>query len=116
MAFIRIKNIKNKSGKYYAYAYWVKNNWNSKLQRAEQKVIHYIGKVDGMNPIVAKEVFERDNSTCRYCGTLDNLTIDHIIPLTKGGNNNANNLQTLCQNCDSKKGIQKTVDWKTFQW
>lgn len=50
-------------------------------------------------------VWERDNFTCRNCGKRKNLTIDHIIPESKGGQLKLSNLQTLCNSCNSKKGV-----------
>lgn len=50
------------------------------------------------------EIWERDNFTCRICGSRQYLTIDHIIPESKGGNLEKDNLQTLCKPCNSKKG------------
>ncbi len=50
------------------------------------------------------EVWERDNFTCRKCGSRKNLEIDHIFPVSKGGDNTIENLQTLCKSCNSKKG------------
>lgn len=38
-------------------------------------------------------------------------TIDHIIPVTRGGNFNKTNVQALCGSCNSKKGI-KTIDYR----
>lgn len=49
-------------------------------------------------------VFERDGNECLKCGTKEALTIDHIVPLSKGGDNEASNLQTLCHRCNSSKG------------
>jgi 5-methylcytosine-specific restriction endonuclease McrA len=40
---------------------------------------------------------------CANCGTANNLTIDHIIPLAKGGVNRLPNLQMLCAACNTKK-------------
>jgi 5-methylcytosine-specific restriction endonuclease McrA len=51
-------------------------------------------------------IFERDNFTCLHCGTNENLTIDHIVPWVKGGGNEMGNLQTLCQSCNSRKGVK----------
>ena len=50
------------------------------------------------------EIFERDNFTCQKCGSRRLLTIDHIIPKSKGGLTVKDNLQTLCKACNIKKG------------
>jgi hypothetical protein len=50
------------------------------------------------------EVWERDNFTCKSCGARQDLTIDHIVPESKGGKTIKDNLQTLCRSCNSKKG------------
>jgi 5-methylcytosine-specific restriction endonuclease McrA len=50
------------------------------------------------------EVFARDPHKCRCCGSSEKLTIDHIVPLTRGGSNDLDNLQILCRNCNSRKG------------
>lgn len=49
-------------------------------------------------------VWERDNFTCQQCGIRRYLTIDHILPKSKGGPCVFDNLQTLCRNCNSLKG------------
>ena len=53
-------------------------------------------------------IFQRDNFQCRYkldgCLVGENLQIDHIIPVSKGGTNNDDNLVTACSNCNLKKG------------
>lgn len=45
----------------------------------------------------------RDNHKCLKCGTRENLTVDHIIPKSRGGNNSFVNLQTLCLKCNAEK-------------
>ncbi len=52
------------------------------------------------------EIWERDNFTCLHCGVRKNLSIDHIIPESKGGTLDPANLQTLCKPCNSKKGTK----------
>ncbi len=56
------------------------------------------------------EIFLRDNYTCQYCGkhTRD-LTLDHILPRSKGGRHTWDNLVSACSNCNHKKG-QRTPD------
>lgn len=50
-------------------------------------------------------IYSRDGYRCRMCGRKTNdLEVDHIIPIAKGGKTTYNNLQTLCHYCNAKKG------------
>ena len=49
-------------------------------------------------------IYERDNYRCKKCGSTENLEIDHIIPIFKGGKSTYSNLQTLCHKCNTEKG------------
>ena len=51
-----------------------------------------------------KKVYKRDSNKCLRCGTKENLSIDHIIPRSKGGHNGHRNMQTLCVECNQWKG------------
>ena len=53
-----------------------------------------------------KEVFERDEYRCQHCGDWHDLCIDHIYPESKGGPTKLDNLQTLCQKCNTIKGAR----------
>ncbi|KAK8531671.1 hypothetical protein V6N13_131031 [Hibiscus sabdariffa] len=56
-----------------------------------------------------KNVLFRDNFTCQYCSARDNLTIDHVLPVARGGEWKWENLVAACAKCNSKKG-QKTPE------
>ncbi|KAB1221154.1 hypothetical protein CJ030_MR2G012847 [Morella rubra] len=56
-----------------------------------------------------KNILYRDNFTCQYCSSRENLTIDHVLPAARGGEWKWENLVTACAKCNSKKG-QKTVE------
>lgn len=49
-------------------------------------------------------LIERDGYTCRGCGSEKDLTVDHVLPLSKGGSDDLENLQFLCLPCNSSKG------------
>lgn len=49
-------------------------------------------------------LIERDGCHCARCGSAENLTIDHVIPISKGGSDELSNLQLLCQSHNSAKG------------
>ncbi len=50
-----------------------------------------------------EEILKRDDHQCRVCADKENLEIDHIIPVSRGGDGSAQNLQTLCRSCNRKK-------------
>lgn len=50
-----------------------------------------------------KNIFKRDNFKCAYCGDTSNLTVDHIVPKSRGGSNKWENLVTACNSCNNKK-------------
>jgi 5-methylcytosine-specific restriction endonuclease McrA len=51
-----------------------------------------------------QNIFKRDGFRCQYCGAGDNLTLDHVVPKSRGGSSDWGNLITACKNCNSKKG------------
>ncbi len=55
---------------------------------------------------IQRKVFERDAYRCRYCGSWEELHVDHIIPISKGGANSLENYQTLCRSCNLRKGAK----------
>jgi len=40
---------------------------------------------------------------CAQCGSQENLTIDHVVPMSQGGTDEVENLQFLCRSCNSRK-------------
>ena len=56
--------------------------------------------------LTRQNIFKRDNGCCQYCGTTNDLTLDHLVPRSKGGKSTWNNLVTACKSCNAKKGNQ----------
>jgi len=57
------------------------------------------------------EAWERDGYTCAYCGSTEDLTIDHIVPLSRGGAHSFDNLTVACGTCNNSKGAKKLIEW-----
>lgn len=57
------------------------------------------------------EILKRCGYVCLACGTLERITIDHVIALKNGGRNDILNLQPLCLSCNSSKG-EKSADYR----
>ena len=56
-----------------------------------------------------QNIYRRDGHKCIYCGSKNNLTLDHVVPKCKNGANTWKNLVTCCGSCNVKKG-DKIVD------
>ena len=53
--------------------------------------------------ITRRAVFARDSWTCQYCGSRSNLTVDHVIPRSKGGGSTWDNIVASCAPCNRRK-------------
>ena len=54
--------------------------------------------------IKRERIYKRDGWKCVYCESKKNLTIDHVIPKSRGGKNTWSNLVTCCNSCNARKG------------
>lgn len=55
-------------------------------------------------PVNRKEVLRRDKYACQYCGHTKQLTLDHVLPRSKGGKHTWDNVVIACERCNSRKG------------
>ena len=66
-------------------------------------VVKFISR--GIRPS-RKNILWRDKNQCQYCGVIEtpnDMTIDHVIPRSRGGGNTWSNLVTCCKKCNQKK-------------
>src|SRR5437773_6740283 len=54
--------------------------------------------------ITRRAVFARDGWACQYCGSRSNLTVDHVVPRSKGGISTWDNIVASCAPCNRRKG------------
>jgi len=56
-------------------------------------------------PLTRRNLFQRDGHRCQYCGTArEPLTIDHVLPRSRGGRDTWDNVTTACLPCNVRKG------------
>ena len=55
-------------------------------------------------PYSRRNIFIRDGYSCQYCGTKNRLSIDHVIPSSKGGKTKFTNCVACCVTCNISKG------------
>ena len=58
-------------------------------------------------PVTRRGVLTRDHYTCQYCGATParkHLTVDHVIPRSRGGKTTWENVVTACERCNGRKG------------
>ena len=99
------KGEKARIGKYANfYSDWLEATEQYKLIKPNKGTYNKRRVISGTT---RQNVLMRDNYTCQICGATvkdgAKLEIDHIIPYSKGGTNDENNLQVLCQQCNREK-------------
>ena len=57
-------------------------------------------------PVNRREVLKRDRHTCQYCGSQKQLTLDHVIPKSWGGQHSWDNVVAACSPCNTNKGAR----------
>lgn len=62
-----------------------------------------------------KVVLDLFDNECAYCGSKEKLTVDHVIPLYKGGPNDISNLIPACKRCNCSKNKSDVIDWYRAQ-
>ena len=56
------------------------------------------------NAFTRFNLFLRDEFKCQYCGSIDELTFDHVLPRAQGGKTTWENVVAACSDCNLKKG------------
>ena len=62
--------------------------------------------------VTAKEMRRIKSQPCIYCGSREKICIDHIVPLSRGGNNSIGNYAPACLRCNSSKKNKLITEWK----
>lgn len=66
----------------------------------------------GVFVILDRELMRILSSPCNFCGTTEDITLDHVIPLARGGRHSIGNLQPLCGTCNKRKNSKLMSEWR----
>ena len=64
-----------------------------------------------------RDIYNKYTGHCAYCGKkieFDDMTIDHIVPQSKGGKNTDDNIVPCCQLCNSQKANRSLEEFRAF--
>lgn len=64
----------------------------------------------GKVPPNRRNIYLRDDHSCQYCGKKTELTLDHVVPVSRGGTSDWDNLVTACAKCNHSKGDKLLKD------
>jgi len=88
-----------------------------RMKKAKEEKLEHIDTKKYLDYYNVREnrlkVFERDAYKCRYCDkqlTRFTATLDHIQPVSRGGDNSFDNLVTSCLHCNSRRGNRPVMD------
>ena len=89
---------------------------SERLRLPSPSVIRLAYHVKRPRPVVKltrKEVLQRDDHLCQYCGKRGNdLTLDHVMPRHRGGQHTWENVVAACRTCNHKKGGRTLAESK----
>ena len=79
-------------------------------QSTSRRRVRKIG--NGVFKIIPKDLQRLQRTPCQECGTMKKLTIDHVVPISKGGRHSIGNLQSLCIHCNTSKKNKFIIERK----
>jgi hypothetical protein len=104
------------------YVWWVMSSpisaKPSKLQYALRcRYIYVMDSLLGLTDDIRNRTLALDSFRCRNCHyesyEFADLTVDHMLPRSRGGGNEQANLQVLCRRCNSSKGAMTQDEWES---
>ena len=96
----------------YNREYWLRNK-----ERKRNKAMVYVARQRGatVRQVMVKELKRLYADPCMWCGTTENITLDHLIPLARGGEHSVGNLVAACRSCNSSKGNKLPIEFKWWR-
>jgi len=92
---------------------WYEQNKEKAFAQARRRRARKLNAT--IEPVDEAAIYERDGYACIYCGATEDLTLDHVIALAKGGAHSEDNLVIACRPCNCSKGAKPLLDWLQTQ-
>lgn len=84
---------------------WIRSSRLTMRAPSVLRLQYYVRRPLPELKVTRHALMARDDYTCQYCGRRDGgLTVDHVIPRSKGGRSTWENMVTCCVRCNNKKG------------
>ena len=106
----RLENIEHSRAVDRKYREANKGIWAAKERKRRAKQLE-----NASFHISKKELEKLYVGPCSYCGVSGKMTLDHVVPIQKGGQHSIGNLVPACGSCNSSKGQKLLVEWRKYK-
>jgi 5-methylcytosine-specific restriction endonuclease McrA len=89
-----------------------KNKEKNRPSRNARQSIRNKAIQGGKYLILDRELRRIYSSPCFMCGCKENQSLDHIVPISRGGSHSVGNIMTLCLQCNMSKHARTIAEWK----
>ena len=92
---------------------WRLENRSAARELKRRKIAGIIDNniVQGLTAQQWERILAKCGNACVYCGGKADLTMDHLVPLSRGGGHTASNVVPACLHCNSAKGARTPEEW-----
>lgn len=96
----------------YARDYAQRNPEANRRAAHIRRVRERDGDIREVTEVDLRRLLDRYGNACAYCGSGHDLTLDHVVPVSRGGRHAIGNLVPACRSCNSSKGPKLLVEFR----
>lgn len=89
-------------------------NWRQKNKQRKSELDHRrrARKAANGSYVVTARDMRKLAGPCVYCGSVSDITLDHVIPISRGGSHGIGNLVAACRPCNNRKLDKTVMEWR----